>query len=147
MKYYERPPLRLTFGQNTYCPMIRNSICAFLLLAAFITSSCNKTENTSANQFTINGIHDVTLGSTNPTPLSFTVALSKGAQEQVTISVSGVPSGINVVIDPVNGTPAFGGFINFSWDGTAAAGTYPIKVTGTSASYTKSYDLNLIVPS
>lgn len=116
-----------------------------LLLAPLFFTACNKDDNgSSASEFVINGIVDVNMATNNV--LAVGVAQSSGAQLPVELSVSGLPSGITAAIAPANGTPAFASVITFLKDNTAVEGTYPIKITGKSSVYTKSYDLNLVVP-
>jgi hypothetical protein len=125
--------------------MIRKILFALLLAPVFFTA-CKKNESTP-NEFIINGIRDVNFGTTGSNVLPVTVSVSSGVQERVTLTVTNLPSGITATIDPNSGTPSFGSTITFNQTGGATAGTYAIHVVGTSSSYTKSYDLNLTVPS
>lgn len=115
-----------------------------LFVVAIGFSACKKSD--SSSEFIINNIHDIDLTSTASSVLPIAIMQTSGTQEPVTISVSSLPSGVAATIDPVSGTPDFSVGITFKLTGPTTAGTYPIKITGTSSSYTKSYDLNLIVP-
>lgn len=123
---------------------MRHYIAYVLLL--FVLAACGKdNDSTPGNQFIINGVHDVSMDSTGGNIMPVGVALTSGVQEQVTLSVTGLPLGITADIKPANGTPAFGSVITFNRAGTVTGGTYPLKLVGTSASYTKSYDFSLVV--
>jgi hypothetical protein len=123
--------------------MFRKTLFAFLTLSLFF-AACKKADNTPPVQFVINGVHDLNLD--NAYFLDLSVSQTSGAQERVTITVTGLPPGITAEVDPVAGTPNFNAMISFSKSNNAVGGTYPIKIVGTSASFTKSYDLNLTVP-
>lgn len=114
-----------------------------LLLAPLLFTSCKKSSD--ANEFAINGVHDVNFTATGGNVLALSIVQTSGAQQPVTLTVTGLPAGVTADIQPASGTPAFSSAITFS-QGTAAAGTYPIHIVGTSSSFTKSYDLNLVVP-
>lgn len=117
-----------------------------LLLAPILFASCSKSDSGPSNEFVINGIHDVNIGTVGGNILGLTVMQSSGTQEPVTLSVTDLPAGVSADIQPASGTPAFASSITFTRTGNAAAGTFPIHIVGTSSSYTKSYDLNIIVP-
>lgn len=114
-----------------------------LLLAPLFFTACKKDD--PANEFAINGIHDVNFATAGSNVLALAIVQTSGAQQPVTLTVTGLPAGATADIQPASGTPAFSSAITFS-QGTAAAGTYPIHIVGTSSSFTKSYDLNLVVP-
>ncbi len=119
-----------------------------LLLAPLLFSACKKDDpvNPVASQFVIEGIDQVNLSTSAGSKLDLSISSSSGAAEAVSLSVTGLPTGVNAVFSPVSGTPPFDASVTFSRTSTAIPGTYPIKVVGTSASFTKSYDLNLVVP-
>jgi hypothetical protein len=99
------------------------------------------------NTFNINGTRDVTLGgSSNIDTLNLTVVHATGMKEPVTLSVTGLPAGVTTNIQPPSGTANFTSVITFIGSAGLTAGSYPIKIIGTAASYTKSYDVNLVVP-
>src|ERR1044072_9453047 len=134
-------------AKNKYIhTMFRKTFYA-LLLVPMIFTACKKSDKT--NDFVINGIHDVDLGATTTggNILALAIVQGSGAQEPVTITVTNLPGGITADITPASGTPSFSSSITFKQSGNATAGTYPIHIVGTSASYSKSYDLNLTVPS
>ena len=128
--------------------MLKRLFVVLLFVPLLFSAGCNKGSDntTSSNQLTISGVKDVNMGTSGESILALAVATSSGIQEDVTISVTGLPAGISAVIAPTTGTPPFGVTITFIKLGTTAAGTYPIHVVGNSATYTKSYDLNLAVP-
>jgi hypothetical protein len=116
-----------------------------LVLAPVLFASCSKSDS-PGNEFIINGIHDINMGTVGGNILALSVAQTSGTQQPVTITVTGLPAGMSADIQPASGTPAFASAITFSRTGNVVAGTYPIQIVGTSSSYTKSYDLNVVVP-
>jgi hypothetical protein len=117
-----------------------------VLLLPLLHSACKKGDSGPANEFVINGVRDVNFTLSTTDYLLLSVKHTSGSQERVTISVTGLPTGVNAVIDPSSGTPDFESNIIFSMAGNAISGTYPIKIIGTAASSIKTYDLNLVVP-
>ncbi len=124
---------------------MRKSLYA-LLVAPLFFAACNKGSDSPGNEFIINGVHDVSFGTAGSNVLSVAVAQSSGTQQPVTITVTGLPTGVSADIQPASGTPSFASAITFSQTGLTTAGTYPIHITGTSSSYAKTYDLNLTIP-
>lgn len=128
--------------------MLKKLLIPSFLLALFCISSCTKSDNSggSANQFVINGVQDMTLGTSAGRTLSLNVATATGNAEPVTVTVADLPQGIAATVSPASGTPSFTPTITLNQSDYVAPGTYPVKVTGTSSSYTKSYSFNLNVP-
>ncbi len=121
-----------------------------------IIISCKKTSNTTNNiiinhmpAFTVNGIHDITLvnAGANYITLPITVQYSDSAQEVVTLSLSALPSNVNMDTTWItSGIPTFSTNINIAdttLDG-ATPGNYPMILTATGAtSGKKTYPFNL----
>ena len=124
--------------------MMRKFFFALLLAPLFFTA-CKKNESIP-NEFVITGIRDVDLSASGGSVLPITINVSSGVQERVVVSVTGLPAGITATIDPNSGTPSFSSTITFNQGSNATPGTYPVHVVGTSSSYTRSYDLNIKVP-
>lgn len=130
------------------------AIAAVTLLAI---GSCKKNEydnnpntnpntNPNAISYTVNGVSDVKVPSNGGKgTLSLSIALVSGTQETVTLSLSGVPDKVNAEFSSASGTPAFTSTLTLT-SNNAAQGTYPITLTGTSASNVKkTVNFNLIV--
>lgn len=134
---------------------------AVLLLLVLGAFSCTKSKTTVNNYtslpggntpaFSVNGLSDITL--TNLFSHSYTlyinVTYQDSAQENVTLSLSGLPQGITMDTSWIHsGIPSFNTSITF-YDTTAAGatpGTYPITLTATTASGNKKfYTVNLNV--
>ncbi len=125
--------------------MLRKILFAILLAPVFM-ASCKKEDRGPDNTFIINGVHDISFEGTGSTSLNLDIVQGTGAQESVTIAVSGLPSGVTAQVSPSSGTPAFSTYVSFQLSGNTAGGTYSVKITGTSASYSKSYDMKITVP-
>lgn len=63
----------------------------------------------------------------------------------VDLSLSGAPSGVTAAFDPASVTPAGASLLTLISDGSPAAGSYPLSVTGTSGSLLHSSDLSLSI--
>ena len=61
-----------------------------------------------------------------------TEALLQGATESVTLSVTGLPSGVGVSFANQGCSPGCTAFVNFTVGGSVAPGTYPITISGMS---------------
>jgi cellulase/cellobiase CelA1 len=83
---------------------------------------------------------------TNPTD-SFTITFEGGLTGSVSVSATGVPSGMQVNFAP-SSVNAPGGTIvaNFSAQTSTPAGSYPIKIVGTNGTVTNSVTITVIVP-
>jgi hypothetical protein len=128
-----------------------------LLITASITC-CRKKDETVNNyttvgssqpSFAINGINDITFVNdiTYENTLSLTVQYLDSAQENVTLSLSGLPSGINIDTTWINsGIPTFSTTLTVfdtSANGTTP-GIYPLTLTATTVSgKVKTYPFNL----
>jgi hypothetical protein len=125
--------------------MYRTLVSGALALSLF-TVGCKK-ETEQADRFIINGLHDVEFNSSATSNiLPIQVQHMNGTQETVGVSVEGLPDGFWAAIEPNSGTPTFGSIITIHQSGTGpGGGTYPFKVIAKSASFTKTYALNLIL--
>lgn len=119
-----------------------------LLAASLFVASCSKSDSGPQldKNYTVNGIHDVTLGSGGSyLPLEVTLK-ADGEQENVKLVMSGLPAGMEAKIEPANGIPSFSSALTLSKTATIAAGTYAVQLVGTSASGVRTYDFNITVP-
>ena len=73
----------------------------------------------------------------NTTTAQVTVQPVLGYNKQVTLSATGMPTGVNVSFSPQSGTPEFGSTMTISVDNTAALGTTTITIRGTGADDTE----------
>ncbi|RYD57851.1 MAG: hypothetical protein EOP56_06125 [Sphingobacteriales bacterium] len=136
--------------------MKKTLIVAFF--ASLLFSACSKSDNNSndpnnngnnvnpvdtAMNYIINGLGDVVMESTDTSYMTLTVSLEKGIQQKVALTVSGLPENAHANLSTQTGIPTFTSLLTLEAK-NVKPGSYPIKVTGTSATGTeKSYDLNL----
>ncbi len=129
--------------------MNKKIIFAILLCIAIsvVNYSCNKSDSGSAvsKSFTINGIADVSVEKDNSVVLPLIVAQGTGTQKTVALSVSGVPANVSASFSSPSGTPTYTSNLTLTASGASTAGTYPIKVTGTSDAGSNDYTFNLTV--
>ncbi|RYE25430.1 MAG: hypothetical protein EOP51_04100 [Sphingobacteriales bacterium] len=120
----------------------------YLLLTIVCVSlfACTKVDNSGIKLppgYIINGVTDVTLQTGNSAGLSLNIELTKGEQEQVTLSAQGLPAGVTVEFTPESGTPNFQAAAIFTATDNALAGTYPVKIMVTGKSGSRTYNMNL----
>jgi subtilase family serine protease len=89
------------------------------------------------------GSVSVVQGSTGNSTIS--VAVSGGFDAAVALSASGLPTGVTAAFSPTSVTGAGSSTLTFTVGSSAAAGTYPITVTGTSGSTTETTTVTLTV--
>ncbi len=122
------------------------TLAPILLTLAIFSQGCKK-ETEESDRFIINGLHDIQFNSSaTSNMLPIQVAQMNGAQETVNLSVENLPDGFWAGIEPNSGTPTFGAMITIYQSGASKGGSYPFKVVARSASFTKTYTLNLVVP-
>lgn len=119
-------------------------ILTILSLLSITLFSCNKKDETAKFDFRVNEVKDFELDAFQEI-LPIDVECLSGVAERVTLSISGIPSGLfNAEIENVTGTPDFSTFITFSSIGRSVPGVtdYPIKIIATSTSgLSKTYDM------
>ncbi len=77
---------------------------------------------------------------------TITATLGSGTTQLVNLSVSGCPSGVTCSLSPTSGNPTYTSSLTMSASSTAATGTFPITVTGTSSGLSnRTSTFNLIV--
>ncbi len=119
-------------------------VLTILSLLCITLFSCNKQDDIAKFDFRVNEVKDFELD-TYKELVPIDVECLSGVAERVTLSISGLPSGLfSAEIENPTGTPDFSTFITFSsiGPGNPAITDYPIKITATSASgLTKTYDM------
>ena len=133
--------------------MKRLSLIVILVFVAF--SACQKDNSVTSNEpttYKVQGITDVILGdgitAPNVSSKYYTVALNGNIQETVSLSVSGLPSGVYIDTTyrvPTTGIPTFYTRMTIRNKG-AAPGTYPVKLLcNGSVTGQKYYTFNIII--
>ena len=77
-----------------------------------------------------------------------TANLISGTPQQISLSVSGLPSGTSATLNPTAGSPTFSSTLTITTSTSTPAGTYTITITGTSAGTTRTttYTLTVTLP-
>jgi len=100
-----------------------------LIISALVCTffSCTKDNGTTSQiiTYSLQGLTNLTIGNTNAASLVLNFHATGNLHEKVTLSFTGLPSGITVDSNHISsGTPDFGSFVTFTNDGTATAGSY-----------------------
>ena len=96
--------------------------------------------------YTINGVGNVSVQQGNSGTLPLVVKTLAGTAENVSLSVTGLPTGATATFSAASGTPDFNSTLTIATTAGLAAGTYPIVLKGTSATTTaKTFNFNLVV--
>lgn len=122
------------------------------VLATLLLASCDKKENTipdpsliEDSTYIINGLSSISVSQfgSNYTPLE--LLYKQGKQDEVTLSVEGLPDGTEATFNPKSGVPGFNTYMKVE-SRLATPGEYPVTLVGTSASGTKKrYNFNVTI--
>ena len=129
--------------------MKRTSVIFAAILMAFVFIKCKKSPDSPKLTYIVNGFTDVNVRQYADTTffLPVTVEFQNGTQEPVSLTPSGMPSGITASPTTISGTPTYSTVIQFNVM-DVAPGTYPVTITSSSASTSKkAYTFNVIVRS
>jgi hypothetical protein len=114
-----------------------------LLLICCFALSCSKDES-SKNDYRINGVSDVNTRQDTSINIGLAIVQETGAQEQVTLSITGLPDKVTPTFSSEKGTPDFASILTLKIGYAATVGTHAVKIKGVSASgVTKEYPFNL----
>ena len=134
--------------------MRKISVC--ILSGLLIFSSCKKDDSKDTTpaaddsfKYIINYVSDMSYynnGTVGNAFMPLQVMYVQGTQEKVSLSLSGLPAGATGDFSTAAGIPTFNSQVNLYFDAGVKSGTYPVRITSTSASTgTKNYDFNLKV--
>lgn len=120
-----------------------------LLVIAVGFSACKKeqpsTNNEPKTNFTINGVSNLTIPANFSDSLFLNILHVGGDQENVKLTLTGLPDKVTHKFSADAGTPTFSSRLIITGD-YATIGTYPLKLTATSTSgVVKNVDFDLIV--
>jgi hypothetical protein len=134
-------------------------VTAAVLLTTTAILSCRKQKSGFTNvpvavlptsSIMVNGVSELTVSNGDTAMLTVEIKLDSGKQEQIDLSLSGVPDGVYAVMSSSSGFPDFKTTISFAADKNLAAGTHTITLLAKSASgLSKAYPfkLNIAPPS
>lgn len=74
-----------------------------------------------------------------------TARLVSGTGKSVSLSAAGLPAGASHTFSPSSGTPTFTSTLTITTDASVSPGTYPLTITGTGDSITRTTTINLVV--
>jgi hypothetical protein len=134
-------------------------LLTLLLLAGLALPGCKKDSPTvtfpkeepkpevdsNAMQYAITGLTDVSLGWKDSKILPLGFAYTKGNQEAITLSITGLPDGVTGEFDVVKGTPTFTSLLTLKSD-VMKDGNYPLQIVAkTDKDSIKKFNFNLKV--
>ena len=123
-----------------------------LSAAALLLSSCEKKENTIVNTgsiedstYIINGLSNRNIGRVDGAVMPLELVYNTGKQENIELSATELPEGMEVIFEPKSGIPGFNSTMRIE-SSLTKAGTYPIKINGVSTSgNVKTYTIDITV--
>lgn len=132
----------------------------FLFLIFLLSAACNKgtidlsSKENTLQGYSIDGVYDVTITSIeaageviSKAKLRLSIKKDSVIEENLKLSVEGVPANIIATIDPANGVAPFKTTVTFTLNGKPKPGKYPIKIVLTGeGGKTKIYSFNLTIP-
>ena len=127
--------------------MKKTGLLIAVALFAFVFIKCKKSSDSPKLTYIVNGFTDVNVRQYADTTfyLPVIVEFQSGTQEPVTLTPSGMPTGITASPTTISGTPTYNTVIQFNVK-NVAPGSYPVTITSSSASTSKkSYTFNVIV--
>jgi hypothetical protein len=124
---------------------MRKAYLLFTLLC-FAFSACKKSNtNDRPTTYVVNGIHDVEVSLDESDSWALGVQYVGPVQENVSLSIEGLPAGVIYDISPETGVPSFSTNVSFR-DLSAQPGVYACKlVCNGSQTGRRSYDFNITV--
>jgi len=123
-----------------------------LLFVVLGLISCNKsTDSTPAStaNFVITGLKDYDLTNSSNGKVTFPISIvpSSTAKDTVYLSVSDLPRGLYYYFTPSHGSTPYTSLLTFFTDFSGEGGTVPVTITGMGTSGTRTYQINVTVPS
>ncbi len=105
------------------------------LALGLVFSGCSKNDSgNSPSSFTIEGLSDLSLKQAGAVNVPVTVKPVAGTSETVSLVATGVPENVQIGVTPASGEPSFSTTMTVVAAVDAKAGTYPVKLVGTSKS-------------
>jgi hypothetical protein len=120
------------------------SLAGLFVVLALLFSSCKK-EDPIGMDFKINGAKDLTLLKNDSIIRDITFLYLGGSREELTITCTGIPTGVSVNFSSYAGTPDFTVKQTIKTS-NVATGVYPINVTGTTPLgkvFTRTFNLTI----
>jgi len=100
-------------------------VCLFFTV---LVLACKKDKAGKDFTYSVNGIHNISIPAGKQDTLQLQVATSGGTPENLSVSVAGMPSGVNATYSAASGTPNFSTTISFSVSSAVAPGNYPLQI-------------------
>ena len=97
--------------------------------------------------YTVNNVGAISVQQGGSANKSLEVKLLTGTAENVSLALTGVPTGVTAGFSATSGTPTFNSTLTFNATAAANPGTYPIALKTTSSTGIQTYNFNLTVSS
>ncbi len=123
-------------------------LLSFIAVAMLLMYSCKKEETptTPTNTFSVSGVKDTSVvrGDTAGIVMPFTIA-ANSSSTSIVFSIIGFPANVHAELSNYVTTPLLSTKLKIVAGNAAVAGTYPIKLTGATATESHDYHFNLTV--
>ncbi len=120
-------------------------ILLFVLPFLFFLSCKKDKDNNVAHSFNIHGISDVHLEPGDLRVLELEIKHVSGAQNNVSLEISGMPAGVTAKFSTSKGIPDFATVLTITTSEDVVAGVYPLVITCSDGSVAKDYEFSLHV--
>ncbi len=121
-------------------------LSGFLAFLVMVTAgSCSKKNSDPPFELRVHNLRNIVLQSGSNASADLEILQKSGVPGAVSLSVTGLPSGVTATFTPQEGIPAFRSVVLFEASAGTVPGVYPLTLIATSGNGRKEYILNLEV--
>jgi uncharacterized membrane protein len=135
-------PLKLTAAS-----LMGKKVYNFKLTVGGSSDTTGDTTHHDPFTYAVNNTGNMTVQQGGSVSKDLEVKLLTGTTQNVSLALTGVPTGVTPSFTVASGMPTFSTSLSFNASATAAAGTYPIALKSTSSTGIQTYNFNLTVSS
>lgn len=109
------------------------------------TDTTGDTTHHDAFTYTVDNVGDMTVQQGNSATKNLQVKLLTGTSENVSLALTGLPSGVTSSFSAASGTPSYNSTLTINASASAATGIYPVVLKSTSSAGTQTYNFDITV--
>jgi uncharacterized membrane protein len=111
------------------------------------TDTTGDTTHHDAFTYTVNNVTDMSVQQGSSATKNLEVKLLTGTSENVSLALTGLPTGVTSTFSAASGTPSYNSTLTINASASAAAGIYPVVLKSTSSTGTQTYNFDITVSS